>query len=145
MNSSNSPKLKILLIISIFIFSSAQIVVGQSLQKGNLLGMHTVTITLSPDASLNQYKNFLTSKFFPALQKNVGMSAYLLEGVRGEDEGKIGFLMFFKSDAERNKYFTEDGSPNENWNAAMAKMQDVVNEGNALGSWTSTYTDWVIK
>lgn len=135
---------------SIAIFSivlmAATATFGQSLQKGNLVGLHTLTVHLDPDVTMNQYKDFVLNKMIPSMDKNNPNSkTYLLQGVRGENENSLGFLFTYTSEAERNKYWNDDGTPTEMQTAISEKMQQINEEGSKLGTWTSDYTDWVVQ
>lgn len=127
---------------------------GQSLKKGNLVGLHTMNVNLNPDVTMNQYKEFITSKYIPAADKNFsGMKTYLLQGVRGENENSLGFLFMFNTEEDRNKYWNDDGTPTALQTSASEKMQAIHEEGAKLGTnlmplgadWTSVYTDWVVQ
>lgn len=130
----------------IVVMLSAGSLFGQSLEKGNLIGIHTVTVNLDPDVTMNQYKNFMLTKWIPAFEKNVPeMKVYLMQAKRGANENSLGFMFIFKSDEDRNKYWNADNTPTELQRAANEKMQAITEEGNKLGRWSSVYTDWVIQ
>jgi len=132
--------------IILVLLVSAGSVSGQSIEKGNLIGVHTVTVDLDPDVTMNEYRNFILTKWIPATNKNFpGMKTYLAQGVRGTGENSLGFIFVFKSEADRDQYFNEDGSQTEARITADKKMQSTTDEGNKLGTWTSTYTDWVVQ
>ena len=119
---------------------------GQSIKKGNLIGIHTVSVNLDPDVTMNEYRNFILTKWIPAANKSFpGMMTYLTKGIRGAGENSLGFIFVFKSEADRNKYYNDDGSNNEAGIAASKKMQAIDDELNKLGTWTSSYTDWVVQ
>ena len=132
--------------IILVLLVSAGSVSGQSIEKGNLIGVHTVTVDLDPDVTMNEYRNFILTKWIPATNKSFsGMKTYLAQGVRGTDENSLGFIFVFKSEADRDQYFNEDGSQTEAYITADKKMQSTTDEGNKLGTWTSTFTDWVVQ
>jgi hypothetical protein len=119
---------------------------GQSLKEGNLLGLHVMEITLDPDVTMNQFQDFLINKWIPAFEKNFqGGKVLVLKGVRGENKDDFATLNYFKSEKDRNKYWNDDGSPTESGESAMGKMDALLTEMQKLGSWTSTYTDWVVQ
>jgi len=134
------------LTIALLLLLTANISFSQSLKKGNLVGIHTMKVNLNPDVTMNQYKEFILTKMIPALDKgSPGMKTYLLQGIRGENENSLGFVFMFNSEADRNKYWNEDGTPTELQIAANEKMQAINEEGAKLGTWTSVYTDWVVE
>jgi len=55
--------------IILVLLVSAGSVSGQSIEKGNLIGLHTVTVDLDPDVTMNEYKNFILTKWIPAANK----------------------------------------------------------------------------
>jgi hypothetical protein len=119
---------------------------GQTFQKGNLVGHHVMTINLDPDATMNQFKDFILNKFIPESEKNFsGMKVYLAKGIRGENENSFGLFYIADSVEDRDKYWNKDGTLNELGNSAWEKLQPMIEEGEKLGTFTSTYTDWVIQ
>ena len=135
-------KKHLLTLFAILAFGSLQ---AQDLQKGNILGIHTLTIALDPNASLNEYTDYYSNKLLPALRKEFpDAGIYMLKGKRGLAENQFGFIWVFKSDADRNKYFGSDGNLTDLGNKAMQNIQTQSDELSRLGSWTSTYTDWEV-
>ena len=119
---------------------------GQTLQKGNLIGMHVMTINLDPDVTMNQFLDFFSNKAIPEIEKDFpGWNAYLVKGIRGENENKFGLIYVIDSEDDRNKYYNEDGSNNELGNSIMEKIQPIMTELSQLGTWTTEYTDWLVK
>ena len=119
---------------------------GQTLQKGNLVGFHVITINLDPDVTMNQFIDFFSNKLIPEYEKNFpGVKSYIAKGIRGENENSYVWIMLFESVEDRDKYFNEDGTCNELGNSAMEKLQPIIEEGSKLGTFTTTYTDWVIQ
>jgi len=119
---------------------------GQTLQKGNLLGFHVVTVELNPDVTMEQFQEFYISKVIPEFEKNFpGWKGYSVKGIRGENENSFGMIWVMKSEEHRDKYFNEDGGLNELGTATWEKANPVLEELEKLGTYTSTYTDWVIQ
>jgi hypothetical protein len=117
---------------------------GQKLQKGNLVGMHVLTIDLE-DITMNQFLDFYSSQLIPKLEKNApGWKAHLVKGIRGENENSFGLIWVIESDEVRNKYYNEDGSPTELGISIQENVQPIVDELNKLGTMTSEYTDWLV-
>jgi hypothetical protein len=131
-----------IILISMISFGSS---FGQSLEKGNLLGIHNLTVNLDPDVTMNQYKEFVLTKMIPAWEEHFEMKVYLLHAIRGEHANSLGFAFIYESDEIRNKYWNDDGSPSELWNTQAEKVQAINDEGSKLGTWTSSYNDWVVQ
>jgi len=137
--------MKKLILTTAFIFLLVGVTFGQSLQKGNIIGTHVLTVDLKPDVTMEQFQEFYISKFIPEMEKLFpGWKGYLVKGIRGENENSIGLIWVIKSEEYRDKYFNEDGSLNELGTITLEKMNPVLEELEKLGTDTSTYTDWLI-
>ena len=124
---------------------------GQTLQKGNVLGLHVITINLDPDVTYNQWKNVGLTKFIPAFNKQFqgDVKLYFAEVDRGDDENGASLIYVFKSVEVRDKYFTQDGTATELWNSNWENItQALTDDFNKLGTSSYTgrhYNDWVIQ
>lgn len=119
---------------------------GQSLQKGNVFGVHVLTVTLKPGVTMDQYIDFLKNKYMPEMQKNFPeIGGYILKGVRGENENKFGMMFSFKSVEARDKYFPTPDTMSDLANEGLQKMKPLEDELMKLGTYTTVYTDWVIQ
>ena len=137
--------MKKLVIIGILVLLCG-ITFGQTLQKGNLIGMHIMTVNLDPDVTMNQFLKAFSSKVIPEVEKNdPGWKAYIVKGIRGENENSFGLIYIIESEDDRNKYYNEDGSPNELGISWQEKMQPIMDELNQLGTWSTKYTDWLVQ
>lgn len=118
---------------------------GQSLQKGNLIGTHLVTVTLNSGATMEKYIEFLNTKIIPEIQKAYpGWKAYIVKGVGGENPNSYGIIYVIKSQQDRDKYYNADGSDSELGKQASERMKPLTDELSKLGSFTTKYTDWVV-
>jgi len=133
------------LIIATVLFLIAGSVFSQNFQKGNLLGVHHITVTLDPDVSMNQFLDAINTLWIPAIEKLwSGSKLYIIKGIRGEQENGYGILYQFETEADRDKYFKEDGTLTDEGNANVEKMTPVNEKMDKLGNWSSAYTDWLI-
>ncbi|WP_146066663.1 hypothetical protein, partial [Candidatus Venteria ishoeyi] len=79
------------LILCVALIIAATSIFSQSLEKGNILGVHTNTVTLKSGVTMNQYLDFYTNKFIPEYEKNLpGIKLYVVKGTRGEGENSYG-------------------------------------------------------
>jgi hypothetical protein len=132
-------------IIIVALAAIANFSFAQQLQKGNLIGVHAITLTLKPGVTMEQVENFYTQKLIPAYENAFeGTKGYLIKARRGENENKLGIIWWFKTEQDRDKYFTSDGFT-EAGNAAMAKIEKWDKERDELATETDTYTDWVVQ
>lgn len=123
----------------------AALAFGQSLKKGNLVGLHVVTINLNPDVTMNQYKDFFVNSVIPEYKKHYSADIYLAKGIRGENVNSFAFIFVFESEKMRDKYFNADGGSNDVGKAANEKMGPTMDKLNKLGTSTTKYTDWVVQ
>ncbi len=137
--------MKKLIIAAAFILL-AGVVFGQTLKKGNLIGLHIVTINLNPDATLNQYMDFVIHKVVPEYEKNFpDIQYYIAKGLRGEHENSYAYMVVFESEEVRNKYWGGDGVYTELGSSALKKMEPILSKLDELGKSSTSYTDWLIK
>ena len=133
----------VLLIALILLLGSA---FGQSLRKGNIVGVHAMTITLNQGVTMEQYANYLIKTCIPEFDKaRPGWKYFITKGIKGENVNSIGFMIVIKSKEDYNKYFNVDGTPNELAIKANEKVKPFTDELNKLGTWKSTYTDWEVQ
>ncbi len=119
---------------------------GQTLKKGNLLGLHVMTIQLKPNVTMDQFKTYFVTKLFPAYEKEFeGVKGYLAKGIRGESNDSFAIIWLFQSEQARNKYFGSDDTPNDVGKAALDKLNAVGKELEKLGTYTTKYTDWAVQ
>jgi len=140
--------MKKLIFLTVFIIMAGAIF-GQTLQKGNLLGVHVVDLKLKPDVTYNQWKDFMLNKFIPKFKEVTQgeIELYLIEGSRGENENGIGIIYFFKSVAARDKYFNTDGSISDYGQQAFDKLNTINQEATEKfeKSFITKYTDWIVQ
>ena len=123
----------------------AEIVYGQTLQKGNLVGVHVITIELNHGVTMGQFQNFHINTLIPEYEKNYpGWQLYLAKGIRGENKNTYGWIIIVESEEIRDKYYNDDGSITEFGQAADKKMKPVLEETEKFGKLKRTYTDWII-
>jgi len=134
---------KLFLILTVFLMAISSSC--QTMQRGNFIGFHVYTVTLDPDVTWNQYYDFWKSKVIPEYEKNFEGKMYALKGIRGECTNCIAGMMVWRTEADRDKFFNKEGELNDAGNAAMAKMQSVLDQLAKLGTATSKYTDWVVQ
>ena len=118
---------------------------GQTLHKGNLVGVHVITIELNPGVTMGQFQQFHINKLIPEYEKNYpGWQLYLAKGIRGEHQNTYGWIIVVETEEIRNKYYNDDGSITEFGMAAAEKMKPVLEEAEKFGKLKRTYTDWII-
>jgi hypothetical protein len=116
------------------------------LEKGNSLGLHVLTVTLATDVTMTQWLDFYSNKVIPEFEKNYeGGKVILFKCDRGHYENKIGIIIHFKSEKDRDRYWPEVGAPSDEGKAAREKTRPVTDELRKLGTWTDEYSGFVIQ
>ena len=135
---------KLFIITALLLF--AGLAFGQTLQKGNLIGIHVVTVDLKAGVTMDQYIEFFNEKAKPVWENaDKEMKIFAVKAIRGENENEFGMLIQYKNEAARNKYYNADGSPTEFAVKYQEKLAPINAEMEKFGTWTSTYTDWIIQ
>ena len=140
--------LKRLLILSLFLVPG--ICHAQGLERGNLIGVHVVTVHLKPNASMEDFTRFYVEQVLPEYEKNwPGLKGYLLKAFFSDSKNKFAIVWLFKTVEDRNRNFNPDGSANELEKAALEKVKPVEDKLKAMyGDYTIQYTredDWVVQ
>jgi hypothetical protein len=129
----------VLLFLSLVTFS-------QTLEKGNLVGLHICTITPNEGVTMDQYLDFFINTYLPEYEKNFpGLKTYAAKGNRGENENSIGWFITFESVEARDKYWPTMGGGSEATIKAFEKLQSTSDAMQKLGSMNTVHTDWVIQ
>ncbi len=136
---------RLIFLINLFLLTG--ITFGQVLPKGTIIGTHQMTITLKQGVTMEQYMQYFTSKYLPEYNKlDPDWQAYLVKGIRGSIfANTIGVIYVIKSEQTRAKYINPDGSATELQKSGNAKLKPVADELNKLGTYVSTWTDWVVQ
>jgi hypothetical protein len=135
---------KLVIVVAIIMLSG--FVSGQILQKENLVGTHTIKATLKPGVTMDQFLTAFTDNLIPIIKSAYHeWQVYLVSSRRGEvPKGTIGIIYLIKSEKDRDKYFNPDGSPNELGKAADDKINKGLETLCKLGTFETTYTDWIV-
>lgn len=132
-----------MIIVAFLLF--AGIAFGQTLEKGNLIGLHVMSVELKPGATMEQYIDFYNEKVIPAWENSQeGMKLFMMKGIRGEHMNEFGVIVQFTDEAARDKSYNADGSLSEFGEKVQEKMAPVLGEAEKIGTSSSKYTDWLI-
>jgi len=136
--------MKKIIIATVFILFTG-FVFGQTLMKGNLIGVHVISVELNPGATMDEFIDFFNEKTKPAWEKtNEGMKIFIMKGIRGEHMNEIGLIIQFTDEAARDKSYNADGSMSEFGEKTQEKMAPIFAEAEKIGTWTLKYTDWIL-
>ena len=135
---------KIFVLVALLLFSGFTF--SQTLEKGNVLGIHVFEVILQPDVTYNQFKEFLLNKSFPKYEEAFkgDVKLYLIEGIKGENKDKFGWIFLFKSTEALNKWVGEKGGINSD--EFMETVSEVMEEQNKyVKVFEHPFTDWVVQ
>jgi hypothetical protein len=137
--------MKKLIFTTTFILFLMGVMFGQTLQKGNLVGTHVLTVDLKPDVTMEQFQEFYISRVIPELEKHLqDWKFYLAKEMKAENINIFGLIIVIKTEEHRNKYYNEDGSYSELGKSSSEKLTPIFEELEKLGTYTETFTDWLI-
>ena len=123
---------------------------ARGLERGNLIGVHVITVDLKPGVSMEEFTKFYVEHVLPEYEKNwPGLEGYLLKSFFSDSKNKFAIVWLFKTVEDRNRNFHADGTANELERAAQARVKPIEDELKAkYGSYTVQYThedDWVLQ
>jgi hypothetical protein len=138
------------MLILITLFLVANLCHAQGLEKGNLIGVHVVTVNLKPNATMEEFTKFYVGHVLPEYEKNwPGLKGYLLKSFFSDSKNKFAVVWLFRTVEDRNRNFNADGSANELEKAALEKVKPIEDKLKAMyGDYTVQYTredDWVVQ
>ena len=136
--------MKKLIIVAAFILL-AGVAFGQHLQKGVLLGVHHMTITLKPNVTMDQYLDFTINNFIPEAEKAFpGLKAFIMQGGGGGATNDYASLFYFESGEVFSKYFDAEDNLTIEGTAAMEKLEPTIEKLDELGTDTREEFGWMI-
>jgi hypothetical protein len=123
---------------------------AQGLEQGNLIGVHVVTVTLNPNATMDDFTRFYVSHVLPEYEKSwPGLKGYFLRSFFSDSKNRFAIVWLFKTVEDRNRNFNPDGSANQLEKAAREKVKPIEEQLKKMyGSYTVQYThedDWVVE
>ena len=144
----NTPSNRLVVIAVLLLVSS--VCYAQGLERGNLVGVHVVTVNLNPNATMDEFTKFYVEHVLPEYEKNwPGLKGYLLKSFFSDSKNKFAIVWLFKTVEDRNRNFNPDGSANELEKAALEKVKPMEEKLKKMyGNYTVQYThedDWVVQ
>ncbi len=130
---------------------AASFTFGQNIQKGNLIGIHIITVELKPGVTMEQVIDYYNTKYLPAHAKYfVGVKGFIGKGVRGSSDtaNKLALIWHINNEADRDKFFNmkEGGMDlNELGQKAWAQFTPVYDGLAQLATIKEEWADWLIK
>ena len=121
-----------------------------TIQKGNMVGIRTITVELKPNVTMDQVLDFYNTKWIPDADKYFGWKFFVSKCLRGTAcaENKLLMIAHFKTEADRDKYFkmAEGGRDlNELGQKAWAQFAPTNDALKQLATVKEEWADWVIK
>lgn len=133
---------KLMIITALLLF--AGIAFGQCLEKGKIVSIHTWTVNLNPDVTMNQFLEMWENDFTPIIKKALPMKTFVIKGVKTDNKFEYAGLYVWDSMEELRKYFNEDGSPTEIATPAVETLMNFMPEILKYGEFTYTAEDFMI-
>jgi hypothetical protein len=120
------------------------------LEKGNLLSVHIMSVTLKPNVTLEQFEAAFVREVLPEYDKNwPGLHGYLLKPFFRDSKNQFAIVWLFTTVADRNRNFDANDRANELERAALAKLRPIEDRfKQRYGNYTVAYThddDWVVQ
>src|SRR5262249_41037826 len=79
---------------------------GEGLEKGNLAGLHLVSVTLNPNITLEDFASAFAREVLPVYEKNwPGLKGYVLKPFFSDAKNQLAIVWLFRTVADRNRYF----------------------------------------
>lgn len=121
-----------------------------SLQKGNLVSIHTITVELKPNVTMDQVLDFYNTKWAPAEEQYFGWKSFFGKCRHGNEcaENKLLWITLFKTEADRDKYFnmaTGGNDLNELGGKAWDQFAPTYDALLQLATIKDDWADWAIK
>ena len=118
---------------------------SQTLKKGNIIGVHHLTVTLKPDVTMDQYLDFTINTLFPEAEKAFpGVKAFIMQGGSGGATNDYATLFYFESGEVFSKYFDAEDNLTIEGTAAMEKLGPTIEKLDELGTDTREEFGWMI-
>jgi hypothetical protein len=135
-----------ILFIAFLLAAFAYGATAQSLQKGNLVGTHTMKLTLKPGVSEKQFIDFFNLKYKPAFVKAIpDWQIFLVKSIRGEvPKDTYGLIFVIKSAHDRDKFYNPDGTDSNFGKAVSEKLKPLFEEFDKICTYETVYTDWEV-
>ena len=124
----------------------AGIVYGQTLEKGGVLTLHHYQFTLNTGVTMDQYFDFMSDNLMPEMQKvfQTKFPVKILKGIGENNQHEYAMVSYWDSLEAFRSYWNDDGTPTEKGAAAMAKISPLIEQLNAMGTYTMVPGDWLI-
>ena len=98
---------------------------------------------------MDDYAKFYTSAAIPEFEKAFpGIKMYLVKSIRGQDSSSMGVIYLFDNEADRNKYFNNDGTMTALGTTANEKLSDFGKEFDKYETASDApdrYNDWLVQ
>ena len=118
---------------------------GQTLQKGTVVSIHTWTVKLHPDVTMNQFLKMWENDFKPIFTKALPeMKPFVIKGIQDHNKFEYAGLYVWDSVDELRKFFNEDGSPTEAGAVATEPLMNFMSEIQKYGEFSYTAGDYMI-
>jgi hypothetical protein len=140
-------KTKAFLLLCLFIgIGMTQLTAQNSDQNSPAVATHSITITLKPDVTVNQYIDFMNKKYIPEYEKNFpGSKMDASKNFITDKENQYFVRVIFESLKARDKYYMRGSGTSNKTKLAWGKMDLITSEASKY-IWDSIRinNDWVV-
>jgi hypothetical protein len=113
--------------------------------SGGSFGLHELSVSLEPGVTMDQFMDFLLTRYIPTVAGHfTGLQLLVLEPRGAEGENRIAWINYFQSEGARDNYWPEPDIPSETAQQALQRVQPVLFELLELGDWSDDYGVWII-
>jgi hypothetical protein len=135
---------KLILILSFALLAGAACC--QTMESGNIFTLHVVRVRLKKDVSMQQFTEFLTGKYLPAIKMVFeDVEPVFLKGIRGEHAYAFGYINYYQSEEVLLKYFPEPGKSSQLYESLNQKLEPLREEMSKMGRLSyEGHTSWLI-
>src|SRR5690349_19572002 len=108
------------LLVTVFAPLAFGVCHAEGLEKGNLLSVHVMSVTLRPNVTLEEFKTAFVREVLPEYAKNwPGLQGYLLKPFFRDARNQFAIVWLFRTVADRNRNFDANDKANELERAAL--------------------------
>jgi hypothetical protein len=95
---------------------------------------------------MEQFMEVFKGNVLPAYNVDPDWKVYLIKSIRGNiRKDSYGLIHVVKSDKVRDKFYNADGTQTELGKSWGEKFKPVMEELKKYGTYTTTWTDWVVQ
>ena len=134
-------------IFPVFALFMALNAAGQTLESNRVFTLHVIKVQLNPGITTEEFSDFMNREFLPAWEKHYqGIEAILVRAIRGRNESEFGWINYYDSVEELQKFYPEAGKKSDLAREAEEKMKPMEEKLARYGKMRyAGYTTWLVQ